>query len=277
LFQRDKRQAELCTLSDQQVSNISPDVDEKKLRDFFEFCGTIDRVEFIFSDFDSKTATEPLAVITFEKPDSVQTALLLQRSETNHTNVPSVLLLTKFRFGFLSYFSSRSTHAYFDARQHPSHRQANHHPSRHGAVTIGPSAAAARRAGRRGPRWAERATRRRRCDETMLRSVAGRLMPVPGSGEVLSKLRAAAAAAAERARDYDAKHGLSDRAAEAVLRQYLPQPPSRPPSPSLPHPPSLAVHLRLQTTPLDSSLDPPADTRPSPNCSSDCCPFPINW
>ncbi|KAG2115463.1 hypothetical protein DEU56DRAFT_933002 [Suillus clintonianus] len=54
------------------VSNISPSTTQEKLHEFFSFCGNIKSID-LKSDGDSK----PSAVVTFEKPSSAGTALML--------------------------------------------------------------------------------------------------------------------------------------------------------------------------------------------------------
>ena len=69
-----------------QVSNLSPEADEKKLREFFAFCGNIESIRFELSlSGPSGTAS---AIVTFENPAAVQTALLLQRCDSGCRNVP---------------------------------------------------------------------------------------------------------------------------------------------------------------------------------------------
>ncbi len=77
-----------------QVTNISPEVDERSLRDFFAFCGAIDRVEFALDHSDTKAdsaaSADSAAVITFENPESVQMALLLQRWHPARLSKPAI-------------------------------------------------------------------------------------------------------------------------------------------------------------------------------------------
>ncbi|EIN12344.1 hypothetical protein PUNSTDRAFT_130597 [Punctularia strigosozonata HHB-11173 SS5] len=53
------------------VSNIAPETTEKSLQDFFTFCGKISSIDF------NGSATPKTAVIHFEKPSAVKTALML--------------------------------------------------------------------------------------------------------------------------------------------------------------------------------------------------------
>jgi len=53
-----------------QVSNIAPATTEATIRDFFTFCGKIEKIDF--------NSTEPKsAAIFFEKPTAAKTALML--------------------------------------------------------------------------------------------------------------------------------------------------------------------------------------------------------